>query len=46
MSGKSFGKTISGRPITDGLIDELVARAEEGYPVEELAGRGAACMEY
>lgn len=38
MSGKRLGKTISGRPITDGLIDELVARAEAGYPVEEAAG--------
>jgi uncharacterized protein len=40
MSEKSLGKTISGRPITDGLIDELVARAEAGYPVEEAAGGG------
>jgi hypothetical protein len=44
MSGKSFGKTISGRPITGDLIDELVARAEEGYRVEELACRGAALV--
>lgn len=37
----NFGKTISGRPITDELIDDLVARAEAGYPVEEVAGCGA-----
>ncbi|MEZ5076722.1 MAG: hypothetical protein R2725_04705 [Solirubrobacterales bacterium] len=44
MPGKSFGKTISGRPITGDLIDELVARAEEGQPVEELSGRDAALV--
>lgn len=36
MTRKTYGKTISGRPITDGLIDELVAKAESGYPVEEI----------
>lgn len=41
MPGKSFGKTISGRPIIDDLLDELVARAEAGYPVGEVAGCGA-----
>jgi len=35
MTRKTFGKTISDRPITDGQIDELVAKAEAGYPVEE-----------
>lgn len=31
---KDHGKTASGKPITDHLIDELAANAEAGYDVE------------
>jgi hypothetical protein len=35
-----YGTTRSGLPITDELVDELVAKAEAGYDVDELlAGR-------
>lgn len=32
---KAHGKTASGKPITDDLIDKLAAKAEAGYDVEE-----------
>jgi hypothetical protein len=34
---KTYGKTASGRQITDELIDVLARKAEEGYEIEELA---------
>jgi hypothetical protein len=30
------GRTASGVPITDDLIDRLVAKAEDGYDVEQM----------
>ncbi len=41
MAKKTYGKTSSGEPITDDLVDTLTERAEAGYDVEEtLARRG------
>ncbi|TIC87751.1 CopG family transcriptional regulator [Nocardioides sp. GY 10113] len=34
------GETIKGVPVTEQLIDEAVARAEQGYDVEVLKRRG------
>lgn len=39
MPEKTYGKTKSGRPITDELIAELAGKAEAGYDVEELLRR-------
>jgi Ribbon-helix-helix protein, copG family len=39
MEKKTYGKTISGVPITDELVDELSAKAEAGYGVEETLRR-------
>ncbi len=36
---KEYGRTVTGRPITDDLIDELVAKAEDGYDTDELLRR-------
>jgi hypothetical protein len=36
---KTQGKTASGKPITDGLIDKLAKKAEAGYDVEETLRR-------
>lgn len=36
---KTHGKTASGKPITDDLIDKLAANAEAGYDVEEILRR-------
>jgi hypothetical protein len=36
---KTYGRTISGVPITDGLIDELSAKAEAGYDVQKMLSR-------
>ena len=33
---KTYGKTASGRQITDELVDVLARRAEAGYEIEEL----------
>lgn len=33
---KTYGKTASGRQITDELIDVLARKAEAGYEIEEL----------
>lgn len=33
---KTYGRTASGRQITDELIDILVRKAEAGYEIEEL----------
>jgi len=35
----TYGKTASGVPITDELIEKLAARAEEGFDVEETLRR-------
>ena len=41
MTKKAYGKTASGKPITDELIDELAAKAEAGYDVEQTLRRRA-----
>lgn len=39
MTKKTYGRTASGAPITDELVDELSAKAEAGYDVEETLHR-------
>lgn len=39
MAKKTHGKTASGKPITDELIDKLAAKAEAGYDVEQTLRR-------
>jgi len=41
MAKKTYGKTRSGRPITDELIDQAVKEAEAGYDVDEILRRRA-----
>jgi hypothetical protein len=36
---KTYGKTASGKPITDELIEELVEKAEAGFDVDETIRR-------
>lgn len=35
-TSKTYGRTASGKQITDDLIDILVRKAEAGYEIEEL----------
>lgn len=39
MADKRHGTTRSGEPITDELVDELAAKAEQGFDVEEILRR-------
>jgi hypothetical protein len=39
MARKAYGKTVSGVPITDELIDKLSKEAEAGYDVDEILRR-------
>ena len=39
MPKKSYGKTKSGQPITDELVEELAEKAEAGYDVNEMLRR-------
>jgi hypothetical protein len=39
VAKKAHGKTASGIPITDQLVDELAAKAEAGYDVDQLLRR-------
>lgn len=39
MARKPYGKTASGSPITDEMIDELADKAEVGYDVEGILRR-------
>lgn len=39
MAKKTYGKTASGKPITDDLIDKLAKKADDGYDVEETLKR-------
>lgn len=39
MAEPEYGKTKSGQPITDELIERLAAEAEEGYDVDETLAR-------
>ena len=38
MAKEAYGKTASGKPITDDLVDTLAKRAEAGYDVGEVLG--------
>ena len=39
MAKKTHGKTASGKPITDDLIEKLAKKAEAGYDVDETLRR-------
>jgi hypothetical protein len=39
MAKKAHGKTASGKPITDDLVEELARRAEAGYNVDATLKR-------
>jgi hypothetical protein len=39
MTKKDYGRTRSGKPITDELIEELAAEAEAGFDVDEIIRR-------
>jgi Ribbon-helix-helix protein, copG family len=39
MTKKTYGRTTGGLPITDELVDELSAKAEAGYDVEDMLRR-------
>jgi len=39
MKKKTHGRTRSGKPITDALVDEVANKAEEGYDVDEIIRR-------
>jgi hypothetical protein len=39
VSKKSYGKTISGVPVTDELIERLAKKAEAGFDVEKTKQR-------
>lgn len=39
MAKKDYGRTKSGKPITEELIEELAAKAEEGFDVDEILRR-------
>jgi hypothetical protein len=36
---RSYGKTATGKPITDELVDKLASEAQAGYDVEEILRR-------
>ena len=36
---KTYGRTASGKPITDELVEKLAHKAESGYDVEETLRR-------
>lgn len=38
---KAYGRTASGKPIDDDLVDELAAKAEAGFDVEQTLRRRA-----
>ena len=37
---EDWGRTASGTPITEELLQELAAKAEAGYDIDELVERG------
>jgi hypothetical protein len=39
MAKETYGRTASGAPITDELVDKLNAEAEAGYSVEQMLRR-------
>jgi hypothetical protein len=36
---KTYGRTASGKPITDELVEQLADKAEEGYDIDETLRR-------
>jgi Ribbon-helix-helix protein, copG family len=36
---KSYGRTVSGKPISDELVEQLADKAEAGYDVDETLRR-------
>lgn len=38
---KSYGRTASGKPITDDVVERLAQKAEQGYDVDETLRRRA-----
>jgi len=36
---KTYGKTLSGRTVDEDLVDELAAKAEHGYDIDEILRR-------
>lgn len=39
MAKKTYGRTVSGTPITDELVSKLAEKAQAGYDVEETLRR-------
>jgi hypothetical protein len=39
MAKKDYGRTRSGEPITDELLEQLATKAEEGFDVDEIIRR-------
>jgi hypothetical protein len=39
VAKKTYGRTRSGKPITDALVDQAAKQAEEGFDVEEILRR-------
>ena len=39
MAKKTYGKTASGKPVTDDLVDKLADKAEAGYDIDETLRR-------
>ncbi len=39
MAKQDYGRTRSGEPITDELVEKLRAKAEEGFDVDEILRR-------
>lgn len=39
MDGRTYGRTETGRPITDEIIENLTAEAEHGYQPGQLQGK-------
>ena len=39
MAKKNYGRTRSGEPVTDELVEKLAAEAEAGFDVEEILRR-------
>ena len=39
MAKKTHGRTRSGKPITDALVEELAQQAEDGFDVDEILRR-------
>lgn len=39
MTKRDYGRTRSGKPITDELLEELAKKAEDGFDVDEIVRR-------